>query len=228
MKNVATKLLKVIGEVNGRVAKSGYNNFQKYAYIMEKDLLEAVREELVKHGLLMIMSVDHISRVGDLTTVRTKHTIIDTDSGEQIEIWSAGEGKDGTKDDIGGDKACPKAITSASKYFLLKTFQLSGGDDPENDSKEVSTNKVNNEQKASYNQSKSPSNSNVAQAKAPAPNSFPGSKFNSPTNTKFNSPTSNKPVEAVKQSPQGLMAKNNVAKLANPQIAEVEDQDISF
>ena len=31
------------------------------------------------------------------------------------------------------EKACPKAITSASKYFWLKFFLLSGNDDPEND-----------------------------------------------------------------------------------------------
>lgn len=136
MKNVGAKVLKVIGSVNGLVAKSGYNAFQKYNYVMEKDLLDAVREELVKNKLLITMSVESIERNKDLTTVRTKHTILDVDSGETLEVWSAGEGKDSTKDDVGGDKACPKAITSASKYFWLKFFLLSGNDDPENDSKD--------------------------------------------------------------------------------------------
>ena len=92
MKKVGEKVLNVINAVNGKVTKSGYNSFQKYNYVMEKDLLDAVREELVKNKLLVTMSVDHVERKGDLTTVRTKHTILDCDSGEVIEVMSAGEG----------------------------------------------------------------------------------------------------------------------------------------
>ena len=128
MKNVASKLLKVIGSVSGSVAKSGYNSHQKYAYVMEKDLLDAVRPELVKNGLLLLSSVESATRTGDITTVRTKHTIVDVDSGESLEVWSAGEGKDS------GDKAGYKAITGSNKYFLFKTFLLSGNDDAEADS----------------------------------------------------------------------------------------------
>lgn len=127
MKNVSAKLLKVIGSVSGNVVKSGFNSHQKYAYVMEKDLLDAVRSELVKNGLLILTSVESVSRSGDITTVRTKHTIIDVDSGESVEVWSAGEGKDA------GDKAGFKAITGSNKYFLFKTFLLSGNDDPEHD-----------------------------------------------------------------------------------------------
>jgi hypothetical protein len=132
MKNVSAKLLKVIGSVSGNVKKSGHNSHQHYDYVMEKDLLDVVRDELVKQGLLVLMSVDSHSRTGDITTVKTKHTIIDTDSGEYLEVFSIGEGQDR------GDKAAPKSLTSSSKYFWLKTFLLSGGDDPEND--EVVTN----------------------------------------------------------------------------------------
>lgn len=127
MKNVSAKLLKVIGSVSGSVVKSGFNSHQKYSYVMEKDLLDAVRAELVKHGLLILTSVESVSRAGDITTVRTKHTIIDVESGESMEVWSAGEGKDS------GDKAGFKAITGSNKYFLFKTFLLSGNDDPEHD-----------------------------------------------------------------------------------------------
>lgn len=131
MKNVSAKLLKVIGSVSGSVKKSGHNSHQHYDYVMEKDLLDVVRDELVKQGLLVLMSVENHSRSGDITTVKTKHTIIDVDSGESLEVYSIGEGQDR------GDKAAPKSLTSASKYFWLKTFLLSGGDDPENDSQGV-------------------------------------------------------------------------------------------
>src|SRR5690606_17973389 len=94
---------------------------------MEADLLDAVREEIVKAGLVIATSVDTVSREGNITTVTLKHTIIDAESGESMEVKSAGQGADNQ------DKGVFKAITGANKYFLLKMFLLSGDDDPEND-----------------------------------------------------------------------------------------------
>lgn len=127
MQNVSKKLLAAIAAVSGQVPKSGFNKHQNYKYVMEKDLMEAVRVALIDQGLLILPSVEFVSRAGDITTVRTKHTIIDTESGESVEAWSAGEGRDT------GDKAVYKAITGATKYFLSKTFLIYGVDDPEAD-----------------------------------------------------------------------------------------------
>ncbi len=125
MKNIAKKLVQVVGSVSGKVGKSGYNTHQKYNYIMETDLLDAVREEIVKANLVIVSSVEEVNKEGNITTVRMKHTIVDAESGESIEAWSAGQGADNQ------DKGVFKAITGANKYFLLKTFLLSGDDDPE-------------------------------------------------------------------------------------------------
>jgi hypothetical protein len=127
MKNLAKKLVQVVGSVSGKVGKSGYNSHQKYNYVMEADLLDAVREEIVKAGIVITSSVESVERDGNITTVKLKHTLIDAESGESFEVWSAGQGADNQ------DKGVFKAITGANKYFLLKTFLLSGDDDPEND-----------------------------------------------------------------------------------------------
>lgn len=127
VKNLASKMVKVVGSVSGKVTKSGYNSHNKYAYIMEKDLLDAVREELTTNNVLITSSVESVSREGDITTVRMKHVLVDADSGESMEVWSAGQGADKQ------DKGIFKAITGANKYFLMKTFLLSGNDDPEAD-----------------------------------------------------------------------------------------------
>lgn len=128
MKNVAKKLANVIKSVSGQVKKSGHNSYQNYDYVMESDLLEAVREELIKQSLVITTSVENVKRDGEITEVRLKHTLIDVDSGETLEVYSAGQGHDKL------DKGVFKAVTGANKYFLLKTFMLSGNDDPENDS----------------------------------------------------------------------------------------------
>lgn len=133
IKNVSKKLLQVINAISGKVNKSGYNSFQKYKYVTEGDLIDAVREELVKNGLMITTSV--VSSLTSqeegsdqyMTHVILEHNIVDVESGEVHSVRSAGSGADKL------DKGVYKAITGANKYFLLKTFLLSGDDDPEND-----------------------------------------------------------------------------------------------
>lgn len=134
MKNVAKKLLNVTDALDGKVKKSGYNSYSKYTYVTEADLIDAIRPELIKQGLIITTSVLSFSETpasedddNRYASVTLKHTIIDTESGESIELHSAGTGADRL------DKALYKSYTGALKYFLLKTFMLSGDDDPEND-----------------------------------------------------------------------------------------------
>ena len=131
--NLVKKLTQVLAEAS-KVNKSGYNSHQKYHYITESDLLDAIREKLVELGIFIFSSVEECvteriegSRQPVLTNVKMKYTFVDGDSGEQFSVMSCGQGADN------GDKGVYKAITGANKYFLLKTFMLSGDDDPEND-----------------------------------------------------------------------------------------------
>lgn len=134
MKNVSKKLLAAIAELGGSVPKTGYNSYSKYKYVTEADINGAVLPALLKQGLLLTTSVETVNE--EVSTADQKnrfasvilvHKIIDTESGEALEFRSAGTGADTL------DKAIYKAYTGSCKYFLMKTFMLSGDDDPEND-----------------------------------------------------------------------------------------------
>lgn len=124
MKNLASKLVKVMNETQ-RVAKNGNNTFHGYKYATEADVSEAVREVLVKYNVFIFSSVVMSHKEGDLTSVQMEHTIVDGDSGELYKVLSMGQGQDK------GDKGANKAITAATKYFMMKCFLIPTGDDPE-------------------------------------------------------------------------------------------------
>ena len=180
MKSLAAKMVKVLGSVSAKVEKSGYNSHQKYKYVMEADLLEAVRSELIANNVIIFTSVEEVKQEGSLTTVRTKHTFVDADSGEQFEVFSAGQGADKQ------DKGIYKAITGSSKYFLLKSFLLAGDDDPESESKSAGT-------KPSYTKRPAPAPKSVS-SKKPA-GGF-GSKAKA-ANTEASIPLKEIPVEDI-------------------------------
>ena len=132
---LAGKILRVASGVRG-VEKSGRNNFHKYDYVTENDLLNAVVPGLEDEGVMVVTSttsqmvVETKTKKGDtefLTLVTTAHTFIDGENGAQITVYSQGQGSDK------GDKGVYKAITGANKYFLYKSFLKAAGDDPEGD-----------------------------------------------------------------------------------------------
>lgn len=111
----------------GRIQKNGRNEFQGYDYVTESDIMDAVRDKLAEKNLFIYTTVTDVNHEGELTTVRVSYIITDADSGESVTLQSVGQGKDK------GDKGVYKAITGAYKYFLMKTFLMSSGDDPETD-----------------------------------------------------------------------------------------------
>jgi len=135
MKNIATKMLNVIKDVQGTVGKSGFNSFQKYKYITEADITDAIRPALLKNNLAIFSSVidcKEMSPAGKnldqkIYQITFEHTLIDADSGESIKLNSVGTGADTL------DKSVYKAFAGAFKYFIMKNFFISGDDDPENE-----------------------------------------------------------------------------------------------
>ncbi len=134
-KSLTEKLLEIVNAVK-KIPKTGYNNYHKYHYVQESDLLEVVKTELIKQGIYLTTSITSISRTdhakGDgkfdhLTTIQAEYTFVDVKSGEKIAICGAGEGADSL------DKGVYKANTGAFKYFLMRNFLISTGDDPERD-----------------------------------------------------------------------------------------------
>ena len=132
------KLVKIMKEVK-YVQKRGYNKFHNYSYATEADVVEKVREEMIKNNVLLIPSIEECStreietRNGksQIATVKINFSFIDVDTGESNFITMIGEGMDT------GDKAVYKAITGAQKYVLMKTFMIPTGDDPENEEEQT-------------------------------------------------------------------------------------------
>lgn len=125
--SIYSKILQVMKEVE-KVPKNGYNQFHKYYYATESDLTESIRPILIDAGLAFFATVLDQSREGEFTKVKMEFTLADTETGETLKSIFWGEGQDK------GDKGLYKAYTGATKYFLMKTFLIPTGDDPECDS----------------------------------------------------------------------------------------------
>lgn len=149
MKNLVTKLVEILKAVDSKVEKSGFNDHQNYAYVMEKDLLDSVRKDIAEKGIFIFSSTEEVHHEGKLTTIKVKNTFVDSESGETFEVYSAGQGADGQ------DKGVYKAITGAYKYFLMKNFMLAGDEDPEKTPKTAKPNKGNYKPKTKSSTSKS-------------------------------------------------------------------------
>jgi hypothetical protein len=109
----------------GYVQKRGYNDFHKYSYVTEADILEALRDKMVEHGLVVIPSAQVHSNEDGLVLLDMEFTVGDTETGDFAQFKWVGSGHDK------GDKGVYKAFTGAQKYFLMKTFLMPTGDDPE-------------------------------------------------------------------------------------------------
>jgi hypothetical protein len=132
---ISTAIWEVMGAV-GYVQKTGRNDFHKYNYAGENDLLSKIRPAMLKAGLILIPSVETISEI-DIhgnTHVRVAYTLAHKDGDVWPEkIIAAGSGNDKSSKGGVGDKGIYKAITGANKYLLFKLFQIATGDEPESD-----------------------------------------------------------------------------------------------
>lgn len=134
---IAKKLVAVMNECS-HVAKNGINSFHNYKYATAGDVLQKVNESLTKNKLASIVCptlesmVDVTNLKGNtehLATVSVQVHIIDSDSGESVDLFGIGSGQDA------GDKAVMKAQTAAIKYAFMLSLCIATGDDPEADGK---------------------------------------------------------------------------------------------
>ena len=144
---------KVMAEV-GYVHKKDENKFQKYKYAGESALLAALRPAMVKHGLVLLPSIQKVSPIDEYGNT---HVIIDyTLTHISGAVWphplsAAGCGNDRNSKGGVGDKGLYKAITGANKYMLFKLFLLETGDDAEKaDNQEAKTKNGDMEKVMSY------------------------------------------------------------------------------
>ncbi len=129
---IGFKMAKVLAEIQ-KIPKEGYNEHFGYKYVREDTLTEQIRPLLAKHGISLMFGAEVLPDPGEgRTRVLAKFTLTDV-HGNQLESQVPGEGKDLHHQ----DKALPKALTGAVKYWLYKTFLVSTGDDQEMDGRET-------------------------------------------------------------------------------------------
>lgn len=137
--SIPTKLAEVMAAL-GRIEKKGFNKHQNYRFVRESDVVEALVPLLAERHLFLSSGIvkEKIAPLYQtssgsqmwLTKVWVEFTWHDGDTGETLgPRVVVGYGADT------GDKGVYKAMTGAEKYFLMKTFLISTGDDPESDEK---------------------------------------------------------------------------------------------
>lgn len=134
-KNIAKKLVKVMSECS-RVIKNGQNDFHNYKYATAEDVLRKVNASLTKYNIASVVAptldsmvevLNRNEKKEHLATVSVQVHLIDSDSGESVDLFGIGSGQDA------GDKAVMKAQTAAIKYAFMLSLCIATGDDPEAD-----------------------------------------------------------------------------------------------
>ena len=134
---IAKKLVAIMAECSF-VAKNGINSFHNYKYATAEDVLCKVNDALTKNKVAsvvvpeLISAVDITNQKGNtehLATVRVQIHLLDSESGESVDLIGIGSGQDS------GDKAVMKAQTAAIKYAFMLSLCIATGDDPEADTK---------------------------------------------------------------------------------------------
>lgn len=132
---LAKKIVAVMADVT-HVPKAGRNEQFKYDFVMESDALDKIRTACVAHNLVVLPDVLEVLQTPTgattsggapqiRTVVRMQYTLIDAETGySRSETW-AGECIEAQ------DKGINKAIVAAGKYWMLKTFMVPGGEDPD-------------------------------------------------------------------------------------------------
>lgn len=138
MGSLKNKWLKVMDEC-AKVAKDGYNSYQRYKYASAAGVMEAINPALVRNGIATtaeaeLLELREVTLVNEtrtkterLATVKVTITLHDVDTDETMKISGIGGGQDA------GDKAVMKAQTAAMKYAFMMSLEMSTGDDPEKD-----------------------------------------------------------------------------------------------
>lgn len=127
------KILGIMSEV-GWIKKEGKNEYHKYKYAREVDVVDKLRDLFIKYRVYparvnitrtasRVEQIDNSHYASEQVTFQM--ALKDADSEEVLLIEAPGTGFDKS------DKAVYKAITGAEKYALLKAFLIPTGDDPE-------------------------------------------------------------------------------------------------
>lgn len=138
--SINTKILAIMEAVQ-RLQKDDTVEFGKTRYkaLSEEKVTAIMRKEMIKQKMIVYPIEQVWNRDGIITHVDVTYRMVDTESGEYIDIASCGDGADTQ------DKGSGKAMTYAFKYMWLRTFALPTGEDPDKVSSDEITAKTKTE-----------------------------------------------------------------------------------
>lgn len=126
------KMARVMSDLNS-LPKDGINPHFGYKFVEATAVSDAVRRGLAKHGIAFFANMTGYGEKEGVMTVSFEFTFADTETGATAVHQWFGEANSRLKSGARDDKAINKAATAAEKYFLLKTFVISTGDEPDAD-----------------------------------------------------------------------------------------------
>lgn len=141
--SIYSKLLSIQNEL--KAPKNQYNKFGKYNYRSCEDILEAIKPLCLKYGAVVLID-DYVSQIGERFYVKTKASLIDIDTQEEVYACAYARESENKK---GMDSAQVTGATSsyARKYALNGLFCI-------DDTKDVDTQEYQEKKQTNNNQSK--------------------------------------------------------------------------
>lgn len=172
--SIYLKLLAVQKAVD-TIPKRGYNDYHKYHYATEADIL-GVKNIMNQQGVVVLSNMIHQETgfkpdgKSGWAKVTLSFRLVDAETGECVETQFTGYAEDKA------DKAIYKATTGANKYFYLKYFGVATGDDPEQEHQAPEQKNTAPAQNVGQKlEAQKPSQESAVKKEAPRPNDSEGS-----------------------------------------------------
>lgn len=135
---VYEKILAIMQEVE-HIQKDDQVSYKNtnYKALSEEKVTTIMRKKLIDQKMVVFPIKQEFRKDGYISHVDVTYKIVDTETGESIEVVSCGDGADSQ------DKGAGKAMTYAYKYMWLRTFAIPTGEDPD----KISSAQLDDEQK---------------------------------------------------------------------------------
>lgn len=133
-----SKLSRITGSVRN-IKKDATNKFHKYDYVSADGVLQTIAPLMAEENIALISETLEVGIDDKVYMPKYRFTFVCGDTGYMLPCDWYGETVHTTNKGARDDKALNKSATIAQKYFLLKTFLIATGDDP--DSSEGDTGK---------------------------------------------------------------------------------------
>lgn len=124
--SIYEKILAIMQDVN-HIQKDDTVSYKStnYKALSEEKVTSIMREKMIEQKLIVFPVKQEFRKDGYISHVDVTYRIVDTETGDFIEVTSCGDGADTQ------DKGAGKAMTYAYKYMWLRTFAIPTGEDPD-------------------------------------------------------------------------------------------------